>query len=115
MHVCEWLHKFGCCESHVVIVFFQETTDKIKEGYASVKQYGNGESFMLWIKNIYIWMNLHVFILIIWLFILPRTKNVYRQTSNIRGTLDGYKIVDHSDVVGASPIGAAPTVSSFST
>ena len=27
----------------------------------------------------------------------------------------GNKIVDHSDVVGASPVGAAPTTSSFST
>ena len=27
----------------------------------------------------------------------------------------GNKIVDHSDVVGASPAGAAPTTSSFST
>ena len=26
----------------------------------------------------------------------------------------GNKIVDHSDVVGASPVGAAPTTSSFS-
>ena len=39
----------------------------------------------------------------------------YRQVSNIRRTLAGYKIVDHSDVVGASPVGAAPTTSSFST
>ena len=38
----------------------------------------------------------------------------YRQVSNIRHTL-GNKIVDHSDVVGASPVGAAPTTSSFST
>ena len=38
-----------------------------------------------------------------------------RQLSNIRRTLAGYKIVDHSDVVGASPVGAAPTTSSFST
>ena len=29
--------------------------------------------------------------------------------------LVGNKIVDHSDVVGASPVGAAPTTSSFST
>ena len=29
--------------------------------------------------------------------------------------LAGNKIVDHSDVVGASPVGAAPTTSSFST
>ena len=34
----------------------------------------------------------------------------YRKTSNIRCTLIGNKIVDHSDVVGA-----APTTSSFST
>ena len=27
----------------------------------------------------------------------------------------GNKIVDHSDVVAASPVGAAPTTSSFST
>ena len=39
----------------------------------------------------------------------------YRKTSNIRRTLVGNKIVDHSDVVGASPAGAAPTTSSFST
>ena len=39
----------------------------------------------------------------------------YRKVSNIRGTLIGNKIVDHSDVVGASPVGAAPTTSSFST
>ena len=39
----------------------------------------------------------------------------YRQVSNIRRTLVGKKIVDHSDVVGASPVDAAPTTSSFST
>ena len=38
-----------------------------------------------------------------------------RQVSNISRILVGNKIVDHSDVVGASPIGAAPTPSSFST
>ena len=32
----------------------------------------------------------------------------YRIVSNIRGTLVGNKIVDHSDVVGASPVGAVP-------
>ena len=41
--------------------------------------------------------------------------NAYSQTSNIKGTLVGNKIVDHSDVVGASPVGIAPTTSSFST
>ena len=39
----------------------------------------------------------------------------YRKTSNIIRTLVGNKIVDNSDVVGASPVGAAPTTSSFST
>ena len=39
----------------------------------------------------------------------------YRKTFNIRRTLLGYKIVDHSDVVGASPAGAAPNTPSFST
>ena len=39
----------------------------------------------------------------------------YRKTSCISRTLVGNKIVDHSDVVGASPVGAAPTTSSFST
>ena len=39
----------------------------------------------------------------------------YRQVSNISRTLVGNKIVDHSDAVGASPVGAAPTTSSFST
>ena len=36
------------------------------------------------------------------------------KTSNISLTL-GDKIVDNSDVVGASPVGAAPSTSSFST
>ena len=43
------------------------------------------------------------------------TSNTYRKTSNISCTLVGNKIVDTSDVVGASPVGAAPTTSSFST
>ena len=36
-------------------------------------------------------------------------QEIYCQTSNISRTLVGNKIVDHSDVVGASPVGAAPT------
>ena len=44
-----------------------------------------------------------------------RKYRIYRKVSNIRRTLVGNKIVDHSDVVGASPVGAAPTTSSFST
>ena len=40
--------------------------------------------------------------------------NKYRKTSDISSTLVGTKIVDQSDVVGASPVGAAPTTSSLS-
>ena len=39
----------------------------------------------------------------------------YPKLSNISRTLVGNGIVDHSDVVGASPVSAAPTTSSFST
>ena len=39
----------------------------------------------------------------------------YRKASNMRGTLVGNIIIDHSDVVGTSPVGAAPTTSSFLT
>ena len=41
--------------------------------------------------------------------------NEYRKTSNIKHILLGNKIVDHSDIVGASPVGAAPTTSLFSS
>ena len=44
-----------------------------------------------------------------------KQNKAYRQVSNIRHTLVGNKMVDHSDVVGASPVGAARTTSSFST
>ena len=43
------------------------------------------------------------------------SKCEYRQTSNIKCILVGNKIVDHSDVLGALSVGAAPTTSSFST
>ena len=45
----------------------------------------------------------------------PYNNKTYRQVSNIRGTLIVNEIVDNSDVVGASPVGAAPTTSSLST
>ena len=38
---------------------------------------------------------------------------MYGQVSNIGGTSVGNKIVDHSDVVGASPVSDAPTTSYF--
>ena len=43
------------------------------------------------------------------------TGSDYHQISNISGTLVGNIIGDHSDVVGASPVGAAPTTSLLST
>ena len=54
------------------------------------------------------------------MFILFTATNIhllviYLKTSNTSRTLVGNKIVDNSDVVEASPVGAAPTTSSFST
>ena len=49
------------------------------------------------------------------ILIKARYNKYYRKTSNISRTLVGNKIVDNSDVVGASPVGATPTTSSFST
>ena len=47
---------------------------------------------------------------------IPHALNLkYRKTSNTRRTLVGNKIVDRPYVVGASPVGAAQTTSSFST
>ena len=45
--------------------------------------------------------------------IVRNTLIAYRKTSNISRTFVGNKIVDNSDGVGASPVGAAPTTSSF--
>ena len=44
-----------------------------------------------------------------------RQRLVYCQISITSRTLVGDNIVYHSDVDGASPVGAAPTTSSFST
>ena len=45
---------------------------------------------------------------------MHKAEKYYRKTTNISHTLDN-KIVDHSDVVEASPFGAAPTTSLFLT
>ena len=58
-------------------------------------------------------MPYEVFLIVMTLF--SQSYSSYRQVSNIIRTLEGNKIVDHSGVVGASPVGAAPTTSSFST
>ena len=42
-------------------------------------------------------------------------NKIYHWISNLSRTLEDNKIVDHSDVVGALPVGTAPTTSSFST
>ena len=57
----------------------------------------------------------HQFLGISHIWCMKKIFFIYRQVSNIRRTLVGNKMVDHSDVVGASPVGAAPTTSSFST
>ena len=46
---------------------------------------------------------------------MPIIKSQYPQVSNIKRTLVGNENVDHSDVIGASPVGADPTTYSFST
>ena len=44
----------------------------------------------------------------------PHSNFSYRKVSHIKHTLVGNKIVDHTDVVGASHVGAAPTTPSLS-
>ena len=66
-----------------------------EEHYNQSKTCKSGESYL------YEWLNIVFYI--------------YRQISNIGRALVGSKIVNHSDVVGALPVGAAPTTSSFST
>ena len=48
----------------------------------------------------------------LFIFYITMQLEIYHQVSNIRPTLAGNLIVDHSDVIGASPVGAAPTTSS---
>ena len=48
-------------------------------------------------------------------FIAHAFDRNYLQTPNISRTLVGKENVAHSDVVRASPVGAAPTTSSFLT
>ena len=50
-----------------------------------------------------------------WRSFCSRGVELYRQVSNTRRILVGNQIVDHSDVVGAAPVGVVLTTSSFST
>ena len=52
---------------------------------------------------------------VLWVHANQKDHLHYRKTSSISRTLVSNKIVDNSDVVGASPVGTAPTTSSFST
>ena len=54
-------------------------------------------------------------VLIVCRFFRRYSNYNYRQISNIKCAFVGNQIIDHSDVVGASPAGAAPTTTSFST
>ena len=71
----------------------------------------------VWLDEIYLKSLISGVIMRQWVNISGTCKAIwhYRKTSNISRTLVGNKIVDNSDVVGASPVGAAPTTSSFST
>ena len=72
------------------------------------------------------WRKMQIYFEVYWNKFSTRRTNVvwvgnttwecaYHKTSNISRTLAGNKIVDHSDVVGALPVGTAPTTSSFLT
>ena len=77
----------------------------------------SGENFVKITKFPFQWRKIaqnHAHIL--WDIVYLHKFHAYRQTSNISCTLVGNKIDDHSDdVVGASPVGAAPTTPSFLT
>ena len=51
----------------------------------------------------------------LWAKILSEVPLVWNSSSSTYEMPVGNEIVDNSDVVGASPVGAAPTSSSFST
>ena len=44
-----------------------------------------------------------------------KTDPIYRQTYDTKRNPIGNEIADHSGVVAAAPVGAAPTTSSFAT
>ena len=58
------------------------------------------------IESSHVWRHLNSKVEFFWIL-------TYCQTSNISHTFIGNKLVDHSVVVGTSPVGAAPTISSF--
>ena len=85
--------------------FFQYWDSRYKDKIVSQPSYLYNRNPNTWIDSFYTEMEPYC----------CEVKTNYRQVSNISRTVVGNKIVDHSDVVGASPAGAAPTTSSFST
>ena len=81
----------------------EPTSDRPSTGTVMATKLHVAVQFLVWLS------------LLVILHFLFTLKMKYRQISNIRRTLIGNKLVDHSDVGGASPIGAAPSTSSFST
>ena len=86
--------------------------------------YGDGFIVFSFVVLCYQFPMIPVTCLYFLLYDCPSTREVtqkdmgtikYHKTSSISHTLVDNKIIDHSDVVGASPVGAAPTTSSFST
>ena len=57
----------------------------------------------------------HMFSFTSRLYRVSLMRDTCHQTANISHTLVGNKIVDHSDVLGTSPVGAAPTTPSILT
>ena len=71
--------------------------------------------FLFFSKRVFILNRAQVSWTVSTIFQFRHQKGKYCQISNIRHTLVGNKIADHSDVVGASPLGAAPITSSCTT
>ena len=51
----------------------------------------------------------------VWNYVTKANDKIYCEISNMRCTLVSNKIVDHLDVIGASPVSVDPTTSSFTT
>ena len=90
--------------SEPMLTRFIDTYIYVTLGGDELTKFFNGFSYWLWRTS-----NVLTNCILYWRAAVP-----YRKTSNISCTLVGNKIVDQSDAVGTSPVGAAPTTSSFS-
>ena len=70
-------------------------------------------SLLLLVFYFHLHYHYYMFLYNYFFLVCSQLKCNNRQTSNINVTLVGNNDVDHSDVVGAPPVGAAPTTSSF--